>query len=88
MTKTTFKNILEQCAEIADKHTPSFTKEPRTYAPISAMEGEIVMTAIRASEKNNLTEKISGYENLINHSAFVLERLHEERRKQQNMRVR
>jgi hypothetical protein len=46
------------------------------------------MTAIRASEKNSLSDKICGYENLINHTAFVLERLHEDRRKQQNARVR
>ena len=88
MTKPTFKDILEKCAEVAETYSPSFTKEPRAYAPISAMEGEVVMTALRASEKNNLSDKISGYENLINHTAFVLERLHEDRKKQQNMRVR
>ena len=70
-----YEDILSGVMLIKEDRGRMYATEPRTYAPIRALEGIALYKSIRAFECLSTPKKMDEYRDLINYCTFILERL-------------
>ena len=69
--------ILSDVVSIKEERGKMYETEPRTYAPIRALEGIALYKAIRAFECLSDEKKVDEYRDLINYCVFIIDRIGE-----------
>jgi hypothetical protein len=78
MSGGNYTMILADVVGIKEERGKMYETEPRTYAPIRALEGIALYKAIRAFESLSNEKKLDEYRDLINYCVFIIERLESE----------
>ena len=76
---TSYEEILEDVLAIKVERGAMYRTEPRDVVPIEVLEAVALLKAYRGYEGLSIEKKIDEYRDLINYSAFIIERLEEKR---------
>lgn len=76
---TTYEKILENALAIKVGRGAMYRNEPKDVVPIEVLEAVALLKAYRGYEGLSIEKKIDEYRDLINYSAFIIERLEDKR---------
>jgi len=75
MTESRYKQIVEMVAAVKEQRGKMYRTEPKDIVPIEILEAVALLKAYRGYEGIDIDKKIDEYTDLMNYSAFVIERL-------------
>lgn len=76
---TTYEKILEDVLAIKVERGEMYRTEPKDVVPVEILEAVALLKAYRGYESLSIEKKIDEYRDLINYSAFIIERLENKR---------
>jgi hypothetical protein len=79
---TSYEEILEDALAIKVERGSMYRTEPKDIVPIEVLEAVALLKAFRGYEGLSVEKKIDEYRDLINYSAFIIERLKNEQKKE------
>jgi hypothetical protein len=74
-----YKEILARVAEVKEQRGSLYRTEPKDIVPIEVLEAVVLLKAYRGYEGLSIEKKIDEYTDLMNYSAFIIERLEQEK---------
>lgn len=75
MTNDRYKEIVERVAAVKEQRGKMYRAEPKDIVPIEILEAVALLKAYRGYEGVSIEKKIDEYTDLMNYSAFIIERL-------------
>jgi hypothetical protein len=79
MTNERYKKIVEEVAAIKEQRGKMYRTEPKDIVPIEILEAVALLKAYRGLEGIDIDKKIDEYRDLMNYSAFIIERLEDKK---------
>lgn len=75
MAESRYKQIVEMVAAVKEQRGKMYRTEPKDIVPIEVLEAVALLKAYRGYEGIDIDKKIDEYTDLMNYSAFLIERL-------------
>jgi hypothetical protein len=75
MAEGRYKQIVEMVAAVKEQRGKMYRTEPKDIVPIEILEAVALLKAYRGYEGIDIDKKIDEYTDLMNYSAFIIERL-------------
>ena len=82
-----YTEILARVAKIKEQRGAMYRNEPRKTVPLEILEAVALLKAYRGYESISTEKKIDEYNDLINYSVFIIERL-EDQQKQEHLNAK
>ena len=79
-----YKEIVNQVAAVKEQRGKMYRTEPKDIVPIEVLEAVALLKAYRGYEGIDIDKKIDEYTDLMNYSAFIIERLQDKKRRETN----
>ena len=79
-----YKQIVEMVAAVKEQRGKMYRTEPKDIVPIEILEAVALLKAYRGYEGIDIDKKIDEYTDLMNYSAFIIERLQDKKRSETN----
>jgi len=70
-----YKEIISRAIEVKEQRGTLYRTEPKDIVPIEVLEAVALLKAFRGYEGLSIEKKIDEYTDLLNYSAFIIERL-------------
>jgi hypothetical protein len=70
-----YKEIISRAVEVKEQRGTLYRTEPKDIVPIEVLEAVALLKAFRGYEGLSIEKKIDEYTDLLNYSAFIIERL-------------
>jgi hypothetical protein len=72
---TNYDEIIARAAQVKKQRGSMYRVEPKDVVPIEVLEAVALLKAYRGYEGLSIEKKIDEYTDLMNYSAFIIERL-------------